>query len=55
MMRQTEVQYISDAEGKEIGVIVPIDLWYEIKSDSCLPLSLLKLVLPNDRCLPRQL
>lgn len=28
-----EVQYISDAEGKEVGVIVPIDLWHEIESE----------------------
>ncbi len=32
-MLQTEVQYISDAEGKEVGVIVPIDLWHEIESE----------------------
>ena len=30
---QTEVQYISDAEGKEVGMIVPIDLWHEIQSE----------------------
>ncbi len=30
---QAEVQYISDAEGKEVGVIVPIDLWHEIESE----------------------
>ena len=33
MMVQTEVQYISDAEGKQIGVIVPIDLWHELASE----------------------
>lgn len=33
MASQTEVQYISDAEGKEVGVIVPIDLWHEIESE----------------------
>ena len=33
MMVQPEVQYISDAEGKEVGVIVPIDLWHEIESE----------------------
>jgi hypothetical protein len=30
MLSLTDVQYISDAEGKHIGVIVPIDLWREI-------------------------
>lgn len=29
----TEVQYISDASGKQVGVIVPIDLWEEIESE----------------------
>jgi hypothetical protein len=28
-----EVQYISDANGKTIGVIVPIELWEEIESE----------------------
>jgi antitoxin YefM len=28
-----EIQYISDAEGNPIGVIVPIDLWREISSE----------------------
>ena len=28
----TEVQYISDANGKPIGVIVPIEVWDEIES-----------------------
>ena len=32
-MSQAEVQYISDADGKEVGVIVPIDLWHEIESE----------------------
>ena len=32
-MSQTEVHYISDADGKEVGVIVPIDLWHEIESE----------------------
>lgn len=32
-MSQTEVQYISDADGKEVGVIVPIDLWHELESE----------------------
>lgn len=30
---QAEVQYISDAEGREVGVIVPIELWHEIESE----------------------
>jgi len=29
----TEVQYISDANGKQVGVIVPIELWEEIESE----------------------
>lgn len=33
MNSQVEVQYISDAEGKEVGAIVPIDLWHEIESE----------------------
>jgi hypothetical protein len=33
MLSLTDVQYISDAEGKHIGVIVPIDLWREIDSE----------------------
>ena len=33
MNGQTEVQHISDAEGKEVGVIVPIDVWHEIESE----------------------
>lgn len=28
-----DIQYISDAEGKPTGVIVPIDLWREISSE----------------------
>jgi len=28
----TEVQYISDANGKPVGVIVPIDVWNELES-----------------------
>lgn len=31
-MNTTEVQYISDADGKNVGVIVPIALWREIES-----------------------
>lgn len=30
---QPEVQYISDADGKEVGVIVPIALWHEIEGE----------------------
>ena len=33
MLAQGEVQYISDSDGKEVGVIVPIDLWHEIESE----------------------
>ncbi len=33
MVNDAAVQYISDAEGKEVGVIVPIDLWHEIESE----------------------
>lgn len=33
MAIQTEVQYVSDAEGKAVSVIVPIDLWQEIASE----------------------
>ena len=29
----TEIQYISDADGKNVGVIVPIELWREIESE----------------------
>ncbi len=29
----TEVQYVSDAEGKAVGVLVPIELWREIESE----------------------
>lgn len=33
MATQAEVQYISDATGKEVGVSVPIDLWHEMESE----------------------
>lgn len=33
MATQTEVQYVSDAEGKAVSVIVPIDLWQQIASE----------------------
>jgi antitoxin YefM len=32
-MNSTEIQYISDAEGNSVGVIVPIELWREIESE----------------------
>lgn len=28
----TDIQYISDAQGNPIGVIVPIEIWHEIES-----------------------
>lgn len=28
-----DVQYVSDADGKAVGVIVPIELWREIESE----------------------
>ena len=28
-----EVQYVTDAEGRPVGVIVPIELWREIESE----------------------
>ena len=33
MAGPTEVQYVSDADGKPLGVIVPIELWQEIESE----------------------
>jgi PHD/YefM family antitoxin component YafN of YafNO toxin-antitoxin module len=33
MMSKKEIQYISDAEGNNVGVIVPIALWREIESE----------------------
>ncbi len=32
-MAVAEIQYISDSEGKSVGVIVPIELWREIESE----------------------
>jgi len=32
-MAAKEIQYISDEEGNQTGVIVPIDLWHEIASE----------------------
>ena len=33
MTNQGEVQYVSDADGKPLSVIVPIELWREIESE----------------------
>ena len=33
MTDQSTIHYISDADSKEVGVIVPIDLWHEIESE----------------------
>jgi hypothetical protein len=30
---QTELQYISDASGRTVSVIVPIEVWREIESE----------------------
>jgi len=32
-MASTEIQFVSDENGKTIGVIVPIELWNEIESE----------------------
>jgi PHD/YefM family antitoxin component YafN of YafNO toxin-antitoxin module len=32
MVIPTEIQYVSDAEGKPVSVLVPIALWHEIES-----------------------
>ena len=32
MATSTEIQYVSDAEGKQVSVLVPIALWHEIAS-----------------------
>ncbi len=32
-MSQTEIQYVSDASGNPVGVIVLIELWREIESE----------------------
>lgn len=29
----TDIQYISDAKGNRVGVIVPIEIWHEIESE----------------------
>ncbi len=33
MTTQTEIQYVSDAKGQAVGVLVPIELWREIESE----------------------
>ncbi len=32
-MVETELQYVSDADGNAVAVIVPIDVWREIESE----------------------
>lgn len=32
-MDQPQIQYVSDADGKNVGVIVPIDVWREMESE----------------------
>ena len=32
-MPVTDIQYVSDADGRNVAVIVPIDLWREIESE----------------------
>ena len=32
-MIETEIQYISDADGNSVGVVVPIALWREIAAE----------------------
>ena len=33
MESPNEIQYVTDAEGRPVSVIVPIDLWREIESE----------------------
>ena len=33
MTTQTEIQYLSDAEGQAVSVLVPIELWRQIESE----------------------
>jgi hypothetical protein len=33
MVNQSEVQFVSDADGNTLSVIVPIELWQEIESE----------------------
>jgi PHD/YefM family antitoxin component YafN of YafNO toxin-antitoxin module len=32
-MSATRIQYVTDAKGNNVGVIVPIELWREIESE----------------------
>lgn len=32
-MEGSGIQYVSDADGRNVGVIVPIDVWREIESE----------------------
>ncbi|MFO1005927.1 MAG: hypothetical protein U0929_08210 [Planctomycetaceae bacterium] len=34
MSHMAEIQYVSDADGKPVSVIVPIELWREIESET---------------------
>ena len=33
MATQTEIQFVSDAQGNAVSVLVPIELWREIESE----------------------
>ena len=33
MTTQTEIQYVSDADGHAVSVLVPIELWRQIESE----------------------
>lgn len=33
MSNMTEIQYVSDADGKPTGVLIPIALWREIEAE----------------------
>jgi hypothetical protein len=33
-MTEAEIQYVSDADGNAVAVIVPIELWREIESET---------------------
>jgi hypothetical protein len=33
MSEPIEIQYLSNAEGKQIAVVIPIELWREIESE----------------------
>ena len=36
-MAMNDVQYVTDTDGQQVGVIVPIDLWREIASERGAP------------------